>query len=73
MLPHAKNEQHVMSIHTMKAAVLVSYGMDFCVTCCERRQSARYQDLQRRSRACPSRSARDFGSNGQRRTGGAAR
>ena len=35
MLPHVKNEEHVMmSIHTMKAAVLVSNGMHFRVTFC---------------------------------------
>ena len=34
MLPHVKNEEHAMSIHTMKAPVLVSNGMHFRVTFC---------------------------------------
>jgi hypothetical protein len=32
ILPHVKNEEHAMSIHTIKAAVPVSNGMDFRVT-----------------------------------------
>ena len=34
MLPHVKNEEHVMSIQAMKAPVLVSNGVDFRVTFC---------------------------------------
>ena len=81
MLPRVKNEEHVMmSIHTMKATVLVSYSMGFRVTDVMRPQPGWDEFLVRvaasgvnppdtricggRSRACPSRFAHDSGSTG---------
>jgi hypothetical protein len=45
--PAPQNEEHVMIIHTMKATVLVSYGLDFRVTDVLRPQPGRDEVLVR--------------------------
>lgn len=45
--PAPQNEERAMSVHTMKAAVLVSYGMDFRVTDVLRPQPRRGEVLVR--------------------------
>ena len=49
MLPHVKNEEHVMSIHSHESPVLVSYSVGFRVTFCAtaRRMSSSFGSLQR--------------------------